>query len=189
MGRIALITGWCCALLLLPPQVVRSADSPGSDPLKKTVSEETADRRQYLATGGLALQAADEVTLEPLFGVGHDLISRGALSTSRETHHSFTAQAGGRISILKGMYVSAAVKYPVYSFQDAGPATAGRVAAPGSGPELLNNPLTWTGEVGTTIGTGFRSYLYYDNVAVPVQGGAPGPAEDRIGIGIQYNFK
>ena len=49
--------------------------------------------------------------------------------------------------------------------------------------------LTWTGEVGTTLGKGFRSYFYYDKVTTPLMGVTSGHSDDRIGVRFQFDFK
>ena len=195
MLKKARIIGGCCTLLLL----VSSRPGRGDEPvrptlLEKTTAEDILIRRQFISSGGLAYHAADTVTLEPLIGLGHEVQHRNISLYGGESAHSITAQAGGRISILEGMYLSAAVKYPLYSYQSAGIAPAGTVSA-SSGRSSIDifNPtggnLTWTGEVGTSFGKGLRSYFYYDKVTTPLMGGATGHSEDRIGIRFQINFK
>jgi hypothetical protein len=191
----ARIIGGCCMLLVLVSQrPARGDEAVKPTLLEKTTAENVLNRQQYLSTGGFTYHVADTVTLEPLLGVGHDIRHRDISLTAEESAHSITAQAGGRISILEGMYVSAAVKYPLYSFQNSGMAPAGTAAA-SSGRSTMDilNPtgtnLTWTGEVGTALGKGFRSYLYYDKISTPLMGVTTGHSEDRIGVRFQFNFK
>ena len=195
MLKMARIIGGCCMLLLLVSQRPARGDEPvGPTLLEKTTAEEILNRQQYLSTVGLTYHAADTVTVEPLLGVGHEVRHRNITLTAEESAHSITAQAGGRISILEGMYVSAAVKYPLYSFQNSGTVPAGTSStSSGRGTMDILNPtssnLTWTGEVGTALGKGFRSYLYYDKITTPLMGVTSGRSEDRIGVRFQFNFK
>jgi hypothetical protein len=185
----------CCLLLLLVSQQPAQGDEPvGTTVIEKTTAEKILTREQYVSSGGLAYHVADTVMIEPLLGVGHDVRHRDISLYAEESVHSITAQAGGRISILEGMYVSAALKYPLYSFQSAGTTPTGTASASSGrgGADILNptgSYLTWTGEVGTDLGKSVRSYLYYDKVTTPLMGGTTGRSEDRIGIRFQFNFK
>ena len=130
MLKKARIIGGCCMLLLLVSQRPARGDEPVRPTLlEQTTAEEVLNRQQYVSTGGLTYHAADTVTVEPLLGVGHEVRHRNISLFAEESAHSITAQAGGRISILEGMYVSAAVKYPLYSFQNSGTAPAGTASA------------------------------------------------------------
>jgi hypothetical protein len=195
MLKKARIIGVYCTLLVLVTQRPAGGDETVRPTLiEKTTAEEVLNRQRYLSSGGLTYHAADTVMIEPLLGVGHDVRHRDISLYAEESAHSITAQAGGRISILEGMYVSAALKYPLYSFQSAGTAPSGTASSSsGRGAVDLLNPtgsnLTWTGEVGTALGKRFRSYLYYDKVTTPLMGGTPGHSEDRIGVRFQFNFK
>ena len=105
MLKMARIIGGCCMLLLLVSQRPARGDEPvGPTLLEKTTAEEILNRQQYLSTVGLTYHAADTVTVEPLLGVGHEVLHRNISLTAEESAHSITAQAGGRISILEGMY-------------------------------------------------------------------------------------
>ena len=189
------VIGGCLALFTLAPALKAVGDeSVRPTLLETTTAEVVLNRQQYLATGGLAYHASEDVMLEPLLGLGHDMRHRDISLFATESAHSITAQAGGRISILEGMYVSAAVKYPLYSFQRSSTVPSGAAAAPsGRGSLEILNPsssnLTWTGEVGTALGKGIRSFLYYDKITTPLSGGTGGRTEDRIGIRFQINFK
>jgi hypothetical protein len=195
MLKKARIIGVCCMLLVLVSlQPVRGDEPVKPTLLEQTNAEEVLKSQQYVSSGGLAYHAADTVTIEPLLGVSHEVRLRNISLFGGESARSITAQAGGRISILEGMYVSAAVKYPLYSIQSAGTAPAGTASASsGRGTVDILNPtssnLTWTGEVGTYLGKGFRSYFYYDKVTAPLMGGATGHSGDRIGVRFQFNFK
>ena len=195
MLKKARIIGVCCMLLVLVSlQPVRGDEPVKPTLLEQTNAEEVLKSQQYISSGGLAYHAADTVTIEPLLGVSHEVRLRNISLFGGESARSITAQAGGRISILEGIYVSAAVKYPLYSFQSAGTAPAGTASASsGRGTVDILNPtssnLTWTGEVGTALGKGLRSYLYYDKVTTPLMGVTPGRSEDRIGVRFQFDFK
>ena len=195
MLKKARIIGGCCTILLMVSQRPARGDEPVKPTLlEKPTAEQVVKSQKYVSSWGLAYHTADAVTIEPLLGVGHEVQHRTISLFAGESAHSITAQAGGRISILKGMYLSAAVKYPLYSFQSAGTALDGTSSASsGRGSVDIFNPnnnnLTWTGEVGTALGKGVTSYLYYDKVTTPLMGGTSGRSEDRIGIRFQFSFK
>ncbi len=186
---------WVVGMLLL---LLLGFPAQGDEIVKATVhekssAEEVLSRPLYLSSGGLAFHATEELKLEPLLGVGHDMQHRDLSLFAKESAHSITAQAGGRISILEGMYLSAALKYPLYSYQSSSTVPSGSAAATGRGGLELLSPtgsnLTWSGEVGSDFGKGFRSYFYYDKVTTPLTGGATGRTEERLGIRFQLNFK
>ena len=187
------IVGGCCAVLVLVTAGSGKGDETAQPTfLEITTADKVLGRRQYLSSGGLVYHATDDVKLEPLLGFGDDIQHRDISLFARESAHSITAQAGGRISILDGIYASAAVKYPLYSFQSSGTAPSGGATAGRGGLEITSptgSTLTWTGEIGTALGMGFRSYLYYDKISTPLMGSAAGRYEDRIGIRFQLNFK
>ena len=189
MLKKARIIGGCCTiLLLLSLRPVRGDEPARPTLLERTTVDEVFTRQQYVSTGGLTYHAADTVTVEPLFGVEHEVRHRNISLYGGESARSITAQAGGRISILEGMYVSAAVKYPLYYSQISGTAQAGAASASSLLTPTGSN-LTWTGEVGTALGKGFRSYFYYDKVTTPLMGVTPGRSEVRIGVRFQFDFK
>ena len=193
MLKTARMIGGCLLLVLVSTRTARCDEPARPTLLDRTTAEEILNRQQYLSSGGLAFRAADGITVEPLLGIGHDLQHRDYSLFARESAHSITARAGGRISFLEGMYVAATLKYPLYSFQSSTAVPSGAAATPAAGsPEFLNlsgTPLTWTGEIGTSLGKGISSFLYYDKVTTPLSGGVPGRTEDRIGIRFQINFK
>ncbi len=190
------IIGGCCALLaLVAAPGARCDEIFKATLLEKSSADEVLSRPQYLSSGGLSYHATEEVMLEPLLGVGYDMRHRDLSLFAKESAHSITAQAGGRISILEGVYLSAAVKYPLYSFQNSStvPSGAGVATTERGGMDIFNptgNNLTWTGEVGTALGKDFRSFFYYDKITTPLMGGAtPGRTEDRFGVRFQLHFK
>ncbi len=189
------ITGIGYALLvLLSVAPARCDETVKPFLLERSSAEEVLSRPIYLSSGGISFHASDEVILEPLLGLGHDMQHRDLSFFAKESAHSITAQAGGRVSILEGMYLSAALKYPLYSFQKSSIVPSGSAAAATErgGVEILNpsgSNLTWSGEVGTDFGKGFRSFFYYDKVTTPLTGGVAGRTEDRLGIRFQLNFK
>ena len=194
LKKARIIAGCCMLVVLVSQRPARGDDPVRPSLLNRTTAEELLNPLQYVSTVGLTYQAADSVKIEPLLGVGHEMRHGDISLFAGESAHSITAQAGGRISILEGVYVSAAVKYPLYSFQSPGITPAGTAtASAGRGAVEILNPsrsnLTWTGEVGTSLGKGFRSYLYYDKVTTPLMGGTTGHSEDRIGVRFQLNFK
>jgi hypothetical protein len=196
MLKKARIIGGCCTLLLLVSLRPAWGDEPVVTPtlLEQTDAEKILFRQQYFSSGGLAYTAADAVKIEPLLGVGHDVRHRNISLFAEESAHSITAQAGGRLSILEGVYVSAAVKYPLYSFQNSSTVPAGTPSASSGhgGLDILNptgRNLTWTGEVGTALGKGISSYFYYDKITTPLMGVTSGHSEDRFGVRFQLNFK
>ena len=195
MQMKARFIGGCSTLLLLLSGVPARGDEPVRPALQERSSaEEVLSRPLYLSSGGVNFHPSEDVTLEPLLGLGHDMQHRDLSLFAKESAHSITAQAGGRISIMEGMYLSAALKYPLYSFQTSSTVPSGSAAAStGRGGMDILNPtgsnLTWSGEVGTHFGTGFRSFFYYDKVTTPLTGGTSGRTEDRMGIRFQLNFK
>jgi len=195
LKKVRIIAGCCAILLLLSVRQLRGNEAAVRPTLlEKTTADEVLSRPRYLSSGGLAYHATNEIIVEPLLGVGHDMQHRDFSLFAKESAHSITAQAGGRISVLEGMYLSAAVKYPFYSFQSSSTVPSGAaVASAGRGGIDILNPtgsnLTWTGEVGTALGKSFRSFFYYDKITTPLVGATAGRSEDRFGVRFQLNFK
>ncbi len=193
MLKMRRIIGECCLLLLLGShRPAHGDDAARPTLLEKPTAETILNRQQFLSSGGISFHAADEVAIEPLLGVSHEVQQRELSLLKEGSTHSVTAQAGGKISILEGIYLSAALKYPLYSYQSFNSGPAATSSTGRSALDILNptsGNLTWTGEVGTTLGRGFSSFLYYDKVTTPFMGGTPGQAEDRIGVRFQFNFK
>ena len=149
------------------------------------------DPDRFLTTGGVKYSAASNLTLEPEWGVGYRTQERGLPGGGEESTHRVHAQAGWRLSLADTLYLSAAAKLPVYSYQSSG-SYWGQDLGSRQGYDLVRSIRgvpTWTGEVGVHLTSRADLTLYYDQGLVPA--GLPGGAqqEERVGTRIIWRFK
>jgi len=149
------------------------------------------DPERLLTTGGVKYAASEELTLEPELGFGYRALERDLPGVGEQAIHKVHAQAGWRVSLADALYLSAAAKLPVYSYQKAGSFYGQSL---GSRQEYdlvrsLKSAPNWTGEVGLHLAAGTDLTLYFDQGAVP--GGVTGLVhqEDRVGTRIIWRFK
>ena len=176
-------------LLLATPLFAAGLGTPNlSAPL---AADPLLDTDRFLTTGGMKYSAASELTLEPELGLGHRALERDLPGGAEESIHKVHAQAGWRLSLADTLYLSAAAKLPVYSFQSSG-SYGGQDIGSRQGYDLIH-PLkggpAWTGEVGLHLTSRTELTLYYDQGLVPT--GALGLAqqEERVGTRIIWRFK
>ena len=148
------------------------------------------DPDRYLTTGGVRYSAVHDLTLEPELGVGYRELERGLPGGAEESIRRVHAQAGWRLSLADTLYLSAAAKLPVYSFQSSG-SYGGQDLGSRQGYDLVHAirmAPTWTGEVGLHLTRRADLTLYYDQGLVPA--GLPGAAqpEERVGTRIIWRF-
>ena len=149
------------------------------------------DPDRFLTTGGVRYGAAGDLSLEPELGVGHRSLERDLPGGAEASIHQVHAQAGWRLSLADTLYLSAAAKLPVYSFQSSG-SYGGQDIGSRQGYDLfhsLKGAPAWTGEVGLRLTDRAALSLYYDQGQVP--GGVPGVAqqEERVGTRLIWRFK
>ena len=124
-------------------------------------------------------------------GLGYSSMERDIPGGSEEATHRVHAQAGGRLSLAQKVYLSAAAKLPVYTFEKVGSFT-GQDVATRQGYDIartFRNPLTWTGEVGVHLSSRADLTVYYDQGSVSglLSGGVQ--QEDLVGTRIIWRFK
>jgi hypothetical protein len=180
-------------LLLLflgvPPLFAADLGTPNlSAPLATARFLET-DR--FLTTVGVRYSAAEDLTLEPELGVGYRELQRDLPGGAEESTHRVHAQAGWRLSLADTLYVSAAAKLPVYSYQSSG-SYWGQDLGSRQGYDLvhaLKGAPSWTGEFGLHLTGRTDLTLYYDQGLAP--GAMPGASrqEERVGTQIIWRFK
>jgi hypothetical protein len=149
------------------------------------------DPDRFLTTGGVRYSAASDLTLEPELGVGYRALERDLPGMAEELIHRVHAQAGWRLSLADTLYVSAAAKLPVYSYQRSG-SYGGQNLGSRQGYDLVHSfrgAPTWTGEMGVHLTSRADLTLYYDQGLAP--GGVPGfvQQEERVGTRIIWRFK
>ena len=145
----------------------------------------------FLTTAGVKYSASRQLTLEPELGVGHRAVQRDLGGGVEESSHRVHAQAGGRLSLAETVYLSAAAKLPVYTFEKAG-SFSGQDVGSRQGYDLarsLKNPLAWTGEVGVHLSSWADLTLYYDQSSVPGWLTAGPQQEELIGTRLIWRFK
>jgi hypothetical protein len=179
------------ALLLLPvaPLLAAGLGTPNLSPPIATARFFDPDR--YLTTGGLRYGEASDLSLEPELGLGYRILERDLPGGAEESIHRVHAQAGWRLSLANTLYLSAAAKLPVYSYQSSG-SYWGQDMGSRQGYDLvhsLRSGPAWTGEVGLRLTGSAALTLYYDQGQVP--GGLPGAAqqEERLGTRLIWRFK
>jgi hypothetical protein len=149
------------------------------------------DPDRFLTTGGLRYAAAEDLKLEPEWGVGYRTMERDLAGAMEESTHRVHAQAGWRLSLADTLYLSAAAKLPVVTFESTGRYT---------GQELgtrhdydfarpFKNSLTWTGEVGMHLSTRTDFTLYYDQSPTSDWFTGGPRQEERIGTRLIWRFK
>ena len=149
------------------------------------------DPDRYLTTGGMRYSAASDLTLEPELGVGHRALERDLPGVGAESIHQVHAQAGWRLSLADTLYLSAAAKLPVYSYQRSD-SYGGQDLGSRQGYDLVHSfrsAPSWTGEVGWHLTGSSDLTLYYDQGMAP--GAVPGGSqqEDRVGTRIIWRFR
>jgi hypothetical protein len=149
------------------------------------------DPKCFLTTAGMKYAASPLFSLEPEMGVGYRAQERDISGGGEEATHRIHAQAGGRLSLAEKVYLSAAAKLPVYTFDKVGSFT-GQDVASRQGYDITRTfraTPNWTGEVGVHLSPGTDLTLYYDQS--PLSGlSSGGPQqEDRIGTRIIWRFK
>lgn len=178
-------------LLLLSAQPLFAAGlgTPNLSAPLATASFFETDR--FLTTGGMRYSAAEDLTLEPELGVGYRALQRDLPRGGEESTHRVHAQAGWRLSLADTLYVSAAAKLPVYSYQSSG-SFGGQDLGSRQGYDLvhaLKGTPSWTGELGLHLTGRTDLTLYYDQGLAP--GAMPGVSqqEERVGTRIIWRFK
>jgi len=163
----------------------------GTPHLSPPLAERFFDPDRYLTTGGVRYGEPSDLSLEPELGVGYRTLERGLPGGAEESIHRVHAQAGWRLSLADTLYLSAAAKLPVYSYQSSG-SYGGQDLGSRQGYDLIHSLKSgpaWTGEVGLRITDRAALTLYYDQGQVP--GGLPGAVqqEERLGTRLIWRFK
>jgi hypothetical protein len=176
-------------LLWAAPLLAAGLGTPNLSPPLATARFFDPDR--YLTTGGVRYGDAGDLSLEPQLGVGYRAQERDLPGGVEESIHRVHAQAGWRLSLADTLYLSAAAKLPVYSYQSSG-SYWGQDMGSRQGYDLVHSLRagpTWTGEVGLRLTDRAALTLYYDQGQAP--GGLPGVAqqEERVGTRLIWRFK
>ena len=179
-------------LLLASAGPVRGADL-GTPVLRdNSAAMALPSAERYVTSVGMRYGVNGGLMLEPLMGLGYGerrFEQWGGLGTMMYKLH---AQAGGKVSLLRSFYLSAAAKLPLYSYEDSDIRTAGpppSVSFSRHEYDLLRlsgGNLPWTGEMGVHLGLGADLTIYYDqNFLTPSFVGAPASRpEERFGTRI-----
>ena len=150
------------------------------------------DPDRLLTTGGVRYSAAKNLTLEPEWGVGYRAMERELSGGIEESTRRVHAQAGGRLSLADTLYISAAAKLPVVTFESAD-RFSGQELGTRQGYDFarpFRNTPTWTGEVGIHLAPKADLTLYYDQSPVSSWlSGGRAQDEERIGTRIIFRFK
>lgn len=180
-----------CAILLVSPLPLLAAglDTPVLSPPLATAR--FFDPERLLTTAGVKYQAAGALTLEPELGLGYRALERDLQGGAAEEIHKVHAQAGWRLSLADALYLSAAAKLPVYSYQRSGSYWGQSL---GSRQEYdlvhsLRETPAWTGEMGVHLGSRADLTLYYDQAPVPRPLTGLHQQEERIGTRIIWRFE
>jgi hypothetical protein len=155
------------------------------------------DPARFLSTGGLKYEAAPSFTLEPQVGVGYEKLEMEIGSGFGEVFHKVHAQAGGRLDLPGMLYLSAAAKLPVYTYEMTGRHIGGDDSFQNTigryNYDLFSHSgksLSWTGEVGIRLGLGTDLNIFYDQTQLDsFQGGNRfDRMEERFGTRIIFRF-
>jgi hypothetical protein len=176
-------------MLCAAPALAASLGTPNlSAPI---ATDRLFDPDRFLTTGGVKYGTASDLSLEPELGVSHRSLERDLPGGAEASIHQVHAQAGWRLSLADTLYLSAAAKLPVYSFQSSG-SYGGQDLGSRQGYDLVRSfraAPNWTGEVGLHLTSRADLTLYYDQGQTP--GGLPGlnQQEERVGTRIIWRFK
>jgi len=150
------------------------------------------DPDRFLTNGGVRFSAASDLTLQPEWGIDYRELERGIPGgVIEESTHLVHALAGWRLSLADTLYLSAAAKLPVVTFESADRYTGQEVGSRYSYDfaRPFRNPLTWTGELGFHLSSWTDLILYYDQSSVSGSlSGAP-KQEELIGTRIILRFE
>lgn len=183
------------AIFLLAASAAVAADL-GTPRLSENLStRKFFDPDRLLITGGVKYEGVEGFTIEPLFGFGYTARERELKVGVDEAIHKLHAQAGGKIDLAKTLYLSAAAKIPVYTYELAD-SRSGFGASQGvlsrheyDFTRLSPSTLSWTGEMGIHLGLGADLNIYYDqNLFNSYQPGLT-QSEERFGTRIIFRFK
>ncbi|WP_215907863.1 hypothetical protein [Geomesophilobacter sediminis] len=177
------------AFLLTPAAYAADLGVPKLSPPLSQSRFFDADR--FLTTGGVRYSAGGDLTLEPELGVGYRALERDLPGAVAESIHNVHAQAGWRISLPETLYLSAAAKLPVFSYESTGHSIGQDITSRQSYDfsRSLRGGLSWSGEMGIHLSPRADLTLYYDQS--PTGGTLPRmyQLEERIGTRIIWRFK
>ncbi len=152
-------------MLLVPGwRGVSLAVDLGTPVLSEPLQQEKFFDTERVTTRGEATQTPG--TLEPHFGLSHaareDVGSTGSVGV-RQTTHKIHGEAGGTLTLLDNVSLTAIAKIPLYSHE----ARFGEFLSSGEGKvttDLMRNPgnLSWRSELGVNLGKGIDLNLFYD---------------------------
>ncbi|GFO69549.1 hypothetical protein GMLC_31280 [Geomonas limicola] len=180
-----------CAIVLVAPLPLFAAglDTPVlSAPL---ATARFFDPERLLTTAGVKYQPAGTLTLEPELGLGYRALERDLQGGAAEEIHKVHALAGWRLSLADTLYLSAAAKLPVYSYQRSG-SYSGQSLGSRQDYDLvrsLRETPAWTGEMGVHLGRRADLTLYYDQGLVPGTVTGLHQQEERIGTRFIWHFE
>jgi hypothetical protein len=194
VGRVLL-----CAL---PALVFLARFACGADLGTPRLSDSIAtpkyfDPDRFLTSGGLKYEAVPSFTLEPQLGVGYEKLEMETGSGSGEVFHKLHAEAGGRLNLPGMLYLSAAAKIPVYTYEMSGRRSAGddsfQYTSGRQSYDLFSRSresLSWTGEVGIHLGIGTDLNIFYDQTPFsdPLGGSRSGQMEEKFGTRLIFHF-
>ena len=182
-----------CMFLLLSasPLLAAGLGTPSlSAPFAETLATSRFfDPDRLLTTGGVKYSAADDLTLEPEWGLGYSAVGREFSGLIEQTTHRVHAQAGWRLSLADTLYLSAAAKLPVVTVESAGRFTGQEVGTRYDFARPFQNTPAWTGEVGVHLSSGADLTLYYDQGPLSDWFSGGRQQEERIGTRINLRFR
>jgi hypothetical protein len=159
------------------------------------VTSKFFDPDRLITSGGLKYKSGGETSVEPQFGLGYTARDQALGSGYEQSIHKVHAQAGGKFDLGGNLYLSAAAKLPVFTYEmsDRRFGTAPpQDSVSRRGYDFTRAPLTnlkWTGEVGIRLGVQTELSIYYDQTMYDsFQPGFSRP-EERFGTRFILRFK
>jgi hypothetical protein len=155
------------------------------------------DPDRLLTAAGLKYEATPVLTLLPQFGLGHDMREQETGRGHDEVVHKFNVRAGGEIELSSMLYLSAAAKLPVYTYETTERRLGGDISFQSPAArydyDLFRRPLrnlSWTGEVGIRLDSMTDLNLFYDQTQFgSFQGGSRfDRMEEKFGTRIIFRF-
>lgn len=195
---VSLLRRLVAGLVLLTAQPLFAADL-GTPRLSDSLpTYRFFDPDRFLTTGGMKYEASRSFTLEPEVGFGYERWEKVASSGYDEVVHKVHARAGGRLNLASNVYLSAAAKLPVYTYQHEDRRIGGDLSfqtqLSHNDYDLFRHPgenLGWSTEAGIRLGGLTELNIFYDMTPFTgFAGGSPfGQMDERFGTRFIFRFK
>lgn len=177
------------AVLFPLPVLAADLGAPKLSPPLSTARFFDPDR--LLTSGGVRFSGNTNLTLEPELGLGYRAQERELPGVNSESIHKVHARAGWRLSFPDLLYLSAAAKLPVFTYEATGRSLnlepSSRQSYDFGRP--FKDSLSWTGEFGIHLSRQADLTLFYDRDFTFAPFPGQPQQEQRLGTRFIWRFK